>query len=106
MDSRVCRTRCATNRRVACQRNRQRSVADDAGGGCGFCRSTSQSDGDLTTSPKNQQCVAGNRAIQPHVPVQHRPTTSIYYLDPDGNMVELQIDNFTTPEDATQVPPR
>jgi len=40
--------------------------------------------------------------IQPHVPVQHGPTTSIYYRDPDGNMVELQIDNFTTPEAATE----
>jgi hypothetical protein len=40
--------------------------------------------------------------IQPHVPVQHGPTTSIYYRDPDGNMVELQIDNFTTPEEATE----
>lgn len=40
--------------------------------------------------------------IQPHVPVQHGPTTSIYYHDPDGNMVELQIDNFTTPDEATE----
>ena len=32
--------------------------------------------------------------IQPHVPVQHGPTTSLYYRDPDGNMVELQIDNM------------
>jgi hypothetical protein len=40
--------------------------------------------------------------IQPHVPVQHGPTTSIYYRDLDGNMVELQIDNFTTPEEATE----
>jgi catechol-2,3-dioxygenase len=38
--------------------------------------------------------------IQPHVPVQHGPTTSIYYRDPDGNMVELQIDNLA-PEAAT-----
>ncbi|MDQ1476413.1 MAG: hypothetical protein QOE30_2574 [Mycobacterium sp.] len=39
--------------------------------------------------------------IEPHVPVQHGPTTSIYYRDPDGNMVELQIDNFAAPEEAT-----
>ena len=38
--------------------------------------------------------------IRPHVPVQHGPTTSIYYRDPDGNMAELQIDNMT-PEEAT-----
>ncbi|OBI76532.1 VOC family protein [Mycobacterium sp. E740] len=38
--------------------------------------------------------------IQPHVPVQHGLTTSLYYRDPDGNMVELQIDNMA-PDDAT-----
>jgi catechol-2,3-dioxygenase len=38
--------------------------------------------------------------IQPHVPVQHGPTTSIYYRDPDGNMVELQVDDMA-PDDAT-----
>lgn len=40
--------------------------------------------------------------IQPHVPVQHGPTTSIYYRDPDGNLVELQIDNFPTAAQATE----
>lgn len=39
--------------------------------------------------------------IQPHLPVQHGVTTSIYYRDPDGNLVELQIDNFATPDEAT-----
>jgi len=39
--------------------------------------------------------------IHPHVPVQHGPTTSIYYRDPDGNMVELQIDNLE-PAEATE----
>ena len=39
--------------------------------------------------------------IHPHVPVQHGPTTSIYYHDPDGNMVELQIDNLA-PTEATE----
>jgi catechol-2,3-dioxygenase len=43
-----------------------------------------------------------NAGIQPYVPVQHGPTTSIYYRDPDGNMVELQIDNLTTAEEATK----
>jgi len=33
--------------------------------------------------------------------VQHGVTTSLYYRDPDGNAVELQIDNFATPEEAT-----
>ena len=39
--------------------------------------------------------------IQPRVPVQHGLTTSIYYRDPDGNMVELQIDNMA-PAEATE----
>lgn len=38
--------------------------------------------------------------IEPYVPVQHGPTTSIYYRDPDGSLAELQIDNMT-PDEAT-----
>ncbi|WP_028936072.1 VOC family protein [Pseudonocardia spinosispora] len=41
------------------------------------------------------------RGIEPHVPVQHGVTTSLYYRDPDGNFVELQVDNFATPDEAT-----
>ena len=41
------------------------------------------------------------RGITPHEPVQHGVTTSLYYRDPDGNAVELQIDNFATPAEAT-----
>jgi catechol 2,3-dioxygenase-like lactoylglutathione lyase family enzyme len=32
--------------------------------------------------------------------VNHGPTTSIYYQDPDGNLIETQVDNFISPEDA------
>lgn len=32
--------------------------------------------------------------------VNHGMTTSMYYRDPDGNKVELQVDNFNTPEEA------
>lgn len=39
--------------------------------------------------------------LHPYAPVQHGVTTSIYYRDPDCNMVELQIDNFATPEEST-----
>ncbi len=31
--------------------------------------------------------------------VNHGPTTSMYFEDPDGNHVELQIDNFATDAD-------
>ena len=32
--------------------------------------------------------------ITPHMTLDHGMTTSFYYVDPDGNSVELQIDNF------------
>src|SRR5688572_9487243 len=34
--------------------------------------------------------------IEPVWCVNHGPTTSMYYADPDGTRVELQIDNFAT----------
>lgn len=39
--------------------------------------------------------------IEPAVPIQHGVTTSLYYRDPDGNFVEMQIDNFAGPDEAT-----
>ncbi|SEQ59973.1 VOC family protein [Thalassovita taeanensis] len=32
--------------------------------------------------------------IKPHLTLDHGMTTSFYYVDPDGNSVELQADNF------------
>ena len=40
------------------------------------------------------------RGIPPLWSVNHGPTTSIYYKDPDGNMLETQVDNFDTVEAA------
>jgi catechol 2,3-dioxygenase-like lactoylglutathione lyase family enzyme len=40
------------------------------------------------------------KAIRPFFCVNHGPTTSMYYRDPDGNRIELQIDNFTTAEEG------
>lgn len=37
--------------------------------------------------------------IRPYWCINHGPTTSLYYRDPDGNQVELQIDNFETEQD-------
>jgi catechol-2,3-dioxygenase len=34
--------------------------------------------------------------ITPFLPLNHRFTTSLYYHDPDGNEVELSVDNFPT----------
>jgi catechol-2,3-dioxygenase len=36
--------------------------------------------------------------IEPYWCVNHGPTTSMYYKDPDGNRVELQVDNLPTAE--------
>lgn len=37
--------------------------------------------------------------IRPVWCINHGPTTSMYYADPDGGRVELQIDNFATNEE-------
>lgn len=41
------------------------------------------------------------KGISPLWHVNHGPTTSIYYRDPDGNMIEIQVDNFESPDEAT-----
>jgi catechol-2,3-dioxygenase len=38
--------------------------------------------------------------IRPFLSINHGPTTSMYYMDPDGNRIELQIDNFATAEEG------
>ena len=38
--------------------------------------------------------------IRPVTCINHGPTTSMYYADPDGNQVELQVDNYDTVEEA------
>jgi hypothetical protein len=40
--------------------------------------------------------------ILPTMSMNHGPTTSIYYTDPDGNMIETQVDNFDTNEEVQQ----
>lgn len=40
--------------------------------------------------------------VEPIWPVNHGPTTSLYYADPDGNQLEFQIDNYDTVEEAGQ----
>ncbi|WP_433566757.1 VOC family protein [Nocardia sp. CA-151230] len=35
-------------------------------------------------------------AVEPFWCVNHGPTMSMYYQDPDGNQIELQIDSFET----------
>ncbi len=38
--------------------------------------------------------------IRPVLCINHGPTTSMYYADPDGNQIELQVDNYDTVEEA------
>jgi catechol 2,3-dioxygenase-like lactoylglutathione lyase family enzyme len=33
--------------------------------------------------------------IEPYWPINHGPTVSLYYRDPDGNSLELQVDAFS-----------
>jgi len=40
------------------------------------------------------------RGIEPARCINHGPTTSMYYRDPDGLRVELQVDNFATMDEA------
>jgi hypothetical protein len=35
--------------------------------------------------------------IEPEFCLNHGVATSFYYADPDQNLVELQVDNFTSP---------
>lgn len=37
--------------------------------------------------------------ILPYWPINHGLTTSLYYRDPDGNGLELQVENYETPEE-------
>ena len=40
--------------------------------------------------------------IEPYWCINHGPTTSMYYKDPDGSRVELQVDNFPTAEETNR----
>ncbi|KAI2604047.1 Glyoxalase/Bleomycin resistance protein/Dihydroxybiphenyl dioxygenase [Hypoxylon fragiforme] len=43
------------------------------------------------------------RGILPIWSVNHGPTMSLYYQDPDRNKIETQVDIFDTPEEATKI---
>lgn len=38
--------------------------------------------------------------LKPHKCINHGTTTSLYYCDPDGNQVEVQVENFPTMAEA------
>lgn len=39
--------------------------------------------------------------VKPVFVINHGPTTSLYYADPDGNQLEFQVENFATVTDST-----
>ena len=43
-----------------------------------------------------------SRGIVPTLPVNHGFTTSLYYSDPEGNEVELTVDNFPTKQECRE----
>ncbi|OAL34278.1 hypothetical protein AYO20_06534 [Fonsecaea nubica] len=43
-----------------------------------------------------------SNGIEPVWCVNHGPTTSMYYDDPDGNRTEIQVDNFDTVQGASE----
>ncbi|KAF5013475.1 hypothetical protein FDECE_522 [Fusarium decemcellulare] len=51
---------------------------------------------DMVTAYKQRKA----RGILPVWCVNHGTTTSMYYQDPDGNKIEIQVDAFDTVEDA------
>ncbi|MEV0848186.1 VOC family protein [Streptomyces sp. NPDC049954] len=42
-----------------------------------------------------------DQGVRPTVCIAHGVTTSMYFRDPDGNLVEMQIDRFAEPDEAT-----
>jgi catechol 2,3-dioxygenase-like lactoylglutathione lyase family enzyme len=41
-------------------------------------------------------------SIKPVYVINHGPTTSLYYADPDGNQLELQVENFESVQAASE----
>ncbi|MCI2420026.1 VOC family protein [Saccharopolyspora sp. K220] len=44
----------------------------------------------------------GENSIRPTMTINHGTTTSMYYADPDGNQIELQVDNFETAAEGVE----
>lgn len=44
-----------------------------------------------------------SEGIEPRWAINHYVTTSLYYADPDGTEIELQVDNHATPEECIAV---
>lgn len=55
--------------------------------------------GDLLTTYRRLRDIG----IRPTWAINHIVTTSLYYTDPDGTDVELQLDNYATPKECKAV---
>lgn len=55
---------------------------------------------DLARVYMSLKTTADGNAVLPIWCVNHGPTTSMYYRDPDGNKIELQVDNFESKDAA------
>jgi catechol 2,3-dioxygenase-like lactoylglutathione lyase family enzyme len=70
--------------------------ADPAAAGVHHIAFTYASLGELLSTYRRLRA----RGIEPVRCINHGPTTSMYYQDPDGLRVELQVDNFATADEA------
>jgi catechol 2,3-dioxygenase-like lactoylglutathione lyase family enzyme len=70
---------------------------DDKARGMHHIAYTYRSLGDLLATYRRLKA----QGIEPYWPINHGPTVSMYYRDPDGNSVELQVDAFATKQEAT-----
>jgi len=43
-----------------------------------------------------------DHGIKPAFVINHGPTTSLYYADPDGNQLEFQVENYDSVEESTK----
>ena len=75
---------------------RRDDLADAPAGALGFAHAAWTYAG-LADLVATYERLAGE-GIHPVREINHGPTTSVYYADPDGNRIELQVDNFPSVE--------
>jgi catechol 2,3-dioxygenase-like lactoylglutathione lyase family enzyme len=56
---------------------------------------------DLQTLFDNYELLKAE-GVNPVYVLNHGPTTSLYYADPDGNQLEFQVENYDTVEESTE----
>jgi len=71
--------------------------ADDRSWGLAHVAYTFRDVGELLSSYRRLK----DKGIVPYRPIHHGPTLSMYYHDPDGNSVEMQVDCFKTKHEAS-----